>query len=319
MNLTNPWRGELEKVPFLNNFIDRTLGVINALWAVEHNEDGTHGNITATGLTVALGTGNVGTVGGHLAPSANATYDLGVQSTGVGRPFFAWRTLRITTSTEWYGSAIASLTLIPVPSWTETLSGDNIAAQSNVSGNTWKFLNSAGAAHVTIGGSSTIGGATSTNQGVTIPRLVATSMECTNGYFERARSTRLGEWTSVAFAAGNFTGYGAQTWTVASGDQRRFAYTRVGKTITVSFWIITSDVGGTPDTFLQITIPGGLVANDYARNTCLVLDAGVVTTGATLINPAGTTIFISRLDGANFTASAGTTEVAGEITFETTT
>ena len=64
MNLQNPRRSELTGIPFLNNALDMVLAAINAIWAVEHNEDGTHGAITATSVT--------------------ATDDVGVAARGAG-------------------------------------------------------------------------------------------------------------------------------------------------------------------------------------------------------------------------------------------
>jgi len=60
MNLQNPRRSELTGFPYLNNALDFILTRINALWAVEHHDDGTHGAVTADSVTV---TGDVTTEG----------------------------------------------------------------------------------------------------------------------------------------------------------------------------------------------------------------------------------------------------------------
>jgi hypothetical protein len=68
MNLQNPRRAELTGVPFLNNALDFVLSRINALWAVEHYDDGTHKDINADSLTVAgdVTTDGTGTFTGNV-------------------------------------------------------------------------------------------------------------------------------------------------------------------------------------------------------------------------------------------------------------
>lgn len=55
MNLVNPGRSILQKVPGLNSALDKILARITALWSAEHNPDGTHSIITERGRTVAQG------------------------------------------------------------------------------------------------------------------------------------------------------------------------------------------------------------------------------------------------------------------------
>jgi hypothetical protein len=124
-------------------------------------------------------------------------------------------------------------------------------------------------------------------------------------------------WTVVAHSAANFTGNGAMTWTVASGDQTTYAYAKGGKkTLTVSFWIAGSTVGGTPNTDLQIAIPGGFVAARFMANACNVIDNGTAETGYCFVASAGTTIGIRRVNDANWSAATDATSVRGQITFE---
>lgn len=124
-------------------------------------------------------------------------------------------------------------------------------------------------------------------------------------------------WTTPAFAAGNFTGNGSMTWTVAAGDVATFAYAIVGKMMTVAFSIITTTVGGTPDTLLQILIPGGKTSTKAMYSAIgQMLDNNVATTGRINVEAGDTKIYIQRTDLAAFTASTNLTYVRGQITFE---
>lgn len=121
-------------------------------------------------------------------------------------------------------------------------------------------------------------------------------------------------WTSPAFSAGNFTGSASMTWTVAAGDVGTFAYIESGKEMTVAFAIQTSTVGGTPATYLQITIPNSKTASKVIYNSCRVIDNGTASIGMCRAN--GTLIQIFKADAANWSAATDATEVFGEITFE---
>jgi hypothetical protein len=134
---------------------------------------------------------------------------------------------------------------------------------------------------------------------------------------ERARTTALGEWIAVTFAAGNFTGTGAQTWTLTAPDQANFAYTLYGKTMTAKFQLATTSVGGVAATGLQILIPGGFTAASVAYNAAaFILDNGVLAAGRLSVAAGGTKILVERSDGAVWTAAANTTYVYGQITIE---
>lgn len=129
-----------------------------------------------------------------------------------------------------------------------------------------------------------------------------------------------GLWQNVTFAAGNFTG-STGAWTLQSGDQVKYRYMVIGKTMFVSFDLVTTTVINAGDQ-LRITIPNGAViaANvgpDY--NSIRFIDnggaastAGMVqaTTGATFL-----TLFTAGA-GTGFAAAADTTAVRGEIFFE---
>ena len=124
------------------------------------------------------------------------------------------------------------------------------------------------------------------------------------------------DWTTPTFAAGDFTASGSMTWTVAAGDVGTYAYTILNKTMTVSFNINTSTVGGTPSTDLMIAIPATKTATKGMRNPVQLLDNGTRTTGVAYVDASGTVIVIQRTDAANFTAATDNTYILGQITFQ---
>jgi hypothetical protein len=128
------------------------------------------------------------------------------------------------------------------------------------------------------------------------------------------------EWTTVAYASGNFTGSGSMTWTVDSGDQAAFRYRVVGKTMTVFFDIRTTTVAGTPSTSLQIAIPGGYaLANDNESFQMIrIFDNGTPAIGYAAVRNTGAGIQLQRtIDGStNWSAATNTTSVQGTVDFQ---
>ena len=123
-------------------------------------------------------------------------------------------------------------------------------------------------------------------------------------------------WTTPTFTSGDYTANNSMTWTVASGDVSTYAYKIRGKTMTVAFRILTSTVGGTPSTQLQIAIPASKTATKAMLNPCYISDNGTDAIGYARVEAAGTLILIQLVDASNFTASTNQTNVIGEITFE---
>lgn len=144
----------------------------------------------------------------------------------------------------------------------------------------------------------------------------STDIDSTNGYTERGRSTKMGEWTSVAFSAGNFTGNASMTWTVASGDQTTFAYMEIGKTMFFSVELSGTTVGGTPDTELRIAIPNSRTAAKQMGGSFDAIDNGVSRAGRWHTNAAGTIIVLKRADTAAWTAATDATNISVEGFFE---
>lgn len=92
----------------------------------------------------------------------------------------------------------------------------------------------------------------------------------------RLEQHQQGAWITRAFAAGNFVGTGAMTWTVAACTTD--AYTLNGRTLVYSF-DISGTIGGTPNAMVSILIPGGLVAAKTQLFTCIVSNGGANAAG----------------------------------------
>ena len=123
-------------------------------------------------------------------------------------------------------------------------------------------------------------------------------------------------WTTPAFDAANFTGNNSMTWTVGSGDVVTYMYTIIGNTMIINFYIITSSVGGTPSTLLQIAIPASKTSIDDVYNACAIQDAGgAAAVGAVTVTPGGSVIRIQNLAGTNWSAATNNTSLFGSITF----
>ena len=136
-------------------------------------------------------------------------------------------------------------------------------------------------------------------------------------FFANGRSVAEGQWITPAFSAGTFTGAGAMTWTVEAADVQTFAYTLIGKTMIVAFYLGNTSVGGTPSLYLQIAIPGGFVAAKNALTLFLHNEAAVGNTvGYMQVGAGASVITLHKINGAEWLASANITHVFGTISFE---
>ena len=122
----------------------------------------------------------------------------------------------------------------------------------------------------------------------------------------------VGAWTTVTFAAGNFTAQ-AGTWTVTAGQQTTYAYAVLGKTMVLAFCINGGTVSATP-TYLAMAIPGGYsTVGDirctyyYSANAAATWQVGQAVVAATTVN-------LYR-DPAPTLWAAAVVYVQGQITF----
>lgn len=131
-----------------------------------------------------------------------------------------------------------------------------------------------------------------------------------------------GAWITPTFAAGNFTGSGTQTWTLAAGDVAALAYRLSGRTVTVSFDLATTSVGGGAAPFLRIgnAAWGGFTAARMVETLGAVADngapavAGLISVG--LDTATAISINTNVNGGSNWTGSADATLTRGTITFD---
>lgn len=139
---------------------------------------------------------------------------------------------------------------------------------------------------------------------------------------EHSRTTPAGEWISVPVATDNFIGSGAMTISVdQSNPLFTYAYTLIGKTMTVSWVLLNFTVGGTPSTFLMLKIPGGFVAARGMGNAVgSFTDNGTVRAAVATVQPPLSTsqpyIFLFRTDGGAWSASAANSTTFGQVSFE---
>ena len=172
---------------------------------------------------------------------------------------------------------------------------------------------------VTVDGnaSETINGATTYS--VTADDQVVTLMSNGSNWVITAVASLLQTWTAVSFSAGSFTANGAMTWTVESADQVTYSYTKSGTVMTLAWTINGTTVGGTPNTALQIAIPGGFTASKTMHGTMNYHDNGTPGVGHCSAAASATFLQCFKTDASNWTAATNATNVRGQITFETTT
>ena len=122
-------------------------------------------------------------------------------------------------------------------------------------------------------------------------------------------------WVDVSFSAGDFTASGSMTWTVGSGDVVTFAYRKIGKHMTVAIQLTATTVGGTPDTYLYITIPAGATAAKQVSNIAWCqLGVGLGFFCNLEVTAGGTVIRAFRV-GGTWDTGTNTHDLMGEITF----
>ena len=281
--------------------VESKLLAIRTGWDVEHELDGTHGSITAEDLTLD---GDL-SVGGAASVTGNTTITGTLDVTGA-------TTLNTSVAMAVGGTsniAIDALSNYNIISLNNTVAfGGNIGMLGGAAGDPndlYLLAKASGEINLRI-------------DTTDVAQISSTGLALTGSSHtikERGRTTPLGEWTAVAFSAGNFTGNGAMTWTVASGDQLTYKYTLVGKTMTLAFWLTNTTVGGTPDITLQIAVPGGFTASGFTANGCSIVNNGTAEAGGWCF-ANGTVVGVRRFNDAAWTASTDLTTVRGEISFE---
>ncbi len=133
--------------------------------------------------------------------------------------------------------------------------------------------------------------------------------------YSQGRSVAEGEWTDVAYAAGNFTA-SAGTWTVSSGNQAVYKYTLVGRKMTLA-WIINSSSCSNAAN-MRLAIPGGFTPVTGQHCNIFSLSAGGARVSALAILTAAVAYvdIYATADAGNFAISASNLFTSGTITFQ---
>jgi hypothetical protein len=127
-----------------------------------------------------------------------------------------------------------------------------------------------------------------------------------------------GAWVTPAYSGGNFTANGSMTWTVDAGDVASYRYVKHGSTVFINIYLITTTVGGTPNSELRIALPAGVTPIAPVLVPCVLNNNSgtIAEAGQMYVAAGGTYIGIGRLGGLNFSASAGLTYVFGQIAIQ---
>ena len=122
------------------------------------------------------------------------------------------------------------------------------------------------------------------------------------------------QFNSRTFSSTYYSANGAMTWTLTSGDVNSEVLIEAQELMIMAFDYVTSSVGGTPNTALQIQIPNGRVCQANTLGTTLYSDAGgALTQGYCSANATGTTINLFKAAAANWTTSTNNTSITGTI------
>lgn len=124
-----------------------------------------------------------------------------------------------------------------------------------------------------------------------------------------------GSWANVPYDPQNFTASAGQ-WTVDAGDQARFAFTLIGKTMIVNLILDYTSVAE-PAQYLQVKIPGEFAAVSQQDGVVWTKDGDRPWTSSPVMI-YGDKIHFARPDYASpWTKSENTTHVRMTFTFET--
>jgi hypothetical protein len=122
--------------------------------------------------------------------------------------------------------------------------------------------------------------------------------------YEKQRATPLGHWTAIPYNASNFT-TDSGTLSFPSGNVYTYAYSLVGKTITLAFYADTGTITGTPGQ-LRFALPAGITAAFYASGPARYFDGTTSSSAGELtVSPAGASVALWK--DASFSVAWGAT------------
>jgi hypothetical protein len=103
---------------------------------------------------------------------------------------------------------------------------------------------------------------------------------------------------------------------VRADDVQTFAYTLIGKTMTLSFFLSGSQLNGSPDKLLRIGIPEGLAANQRVRVPVLMRIGAQTLAGCAEVNPGHAEVRLTASADGSASFATGALELCGQIAFE---
>jgi len=129
-----------------------------------------------------------------------------------------------------------------------------------------------------------------------------------------------GAWIVPAFAGGDFTGGGSQTWTLTAGDVTTYQYQQRGNTVAFQFVLNSTTVGGTPNATLKLSLQGFEAAHQLTGPLGYASDNSTVKAGLVQISATETAIqlFNDLTLGTNWAAATNTTTVRGAFVLDVT-
>lgn len=130
-----------------------------------------------------------------------------------------------------------------------------------------------------------------------------------------------GAWITPAFVAGDFTGAGSMTWTVAAGDVETDRYRISGITAMYQYSYRDTTVGGTPSADLRRALPALLTpktASEITVSWSRNLDNGTANDGFCYTFGTGGLFLFLRRDktSGNWAAATDNTDIQGTHVWE---
>jgi hypothetical protein len=128
-----------------------------------------------------------------------------------------------------------------------------------------------------------------------------------------------GGWVTPAYLATNFSA-NVSTWIVDGTDPETYCYTLQGTTMTLSWKIVQSSLGGIPSALL-LKIPAGKLPVKNMSSICYIKNATTsIVAGLCNVAVGDPNLSIQLIDGSNFAAATGATAntlaTYGQLTFE---
>lgn len=124
-----------------------------------------------------------------------------------------------------------------------------------------------------------------------------------------------GTWANVSYAGGNFTGGGAQTWTVQEADVITNRRIVTGKTMIWSVALYQTTVGGTANAELRLTLPDSATAATYSYLVTYATDNGNEVRGKCYTQPGVAYVSCNPAAGS-WAAATNTTGLTFVFTIE---